>query len=109
MGKWLKKIIVDKFVKDYLGDLLKRLDGYKFFLGLTLSLLQLGAKIYGKDIPFLATIMETMSGTAGVESILQPDDIGLLASSLLAVYGLLMKGVKLYKGIPQVPSLILPK
>jgi hypothetical protein len=109
MFKWLREMVLDNFVKSYLSDLIKRLDGYKFFLGLTLTLLQIGEKLYGKDLPILNTIIEALNGHGGFEAILQPNDIGILATSLLAVYGLIMKGVKRYKGVPQVPSLILPK
>lgn len=107
--KWLKDLILDKFLKSYLGDLIKRLDGYKFFLGLTLSILQIANQMAGGKVPFLETVVEVINGTGTVEAVLQPDDIGILATSLWAIYGLIMKAVKLYKGVPQVPMLIIKK
>lgn len=104
--KTIIDFLVNKvFLKGYLSDLIKRLNGYKLFLGLALTALQVAHVITGGDIAILQTIIDAIA-SANIMALLSPDEIGIVASSLLALWGALHKGVKKAKKLPQVPELV---
>jgi len=104
MFEKIKGYFTDKLVKSYLLQLVKRLDGYKTFLGIGLTLLQIASHLLDKNVPILATIIGVLQ-EGDVTTIVPEGDIGILATSLLALWGLIMKVYKASKGLPQVPEL----
>ena len=106
---YFKGYFLNTVVVEYLTGFVKRLDGYKTFLGILLSGLYVAAEmISSPEINgVLAVFIKVLSGvTTGT---LDPADIGLLASSLLTIWGIASKIIKKKNGVPQVPTIVIDK
>ena len=106
---WFRAIIIDKFFLSYLKDLIKRLDGYKTLLGIVFLGLQV-AKIIVPN-PEAKGIIDVILSAFGdtFNQVASPDEIGVFAASLIAIWGTVHKIYKWFKGVPQVPTIVQEK
>ena len=104
---WLKKQIIERFLKGYLSGYLKRLQGYKMLTGIILLILQVTASILGDPSGYLNVLISTLYEST--VPLINPSEISIIASSLLALWGLAMKVFKAVEGKPQVPTIIIDK
>lgn len=103
--EWFLKV----FLVDYLSSFLKRMDGYTAFLNVVLTILQVVAVMVTspETLSTLAVLIKAFSDVAS--GVMGPEDITIVATSLMAIYGAIMRGVKKVRGVPQVPYLIVNK
>ncbi len=105
----LKEWFLKVFLVNYIKDFLQRLKGYRMFLGIVLTLFQIAAQIVAS--PETKSILEVLikafaDVTAGQ---LDPSEITIVATSLYAIWGAIMKIVKAAKQVPQVPTVLIKK
>lgn len=94
----------------YLKELVKRLDGYKTFLGILLLILHVISKsgIAGGYGAILQTVISVLVD-GQIPMVLDQGDIDVLVSNVLILWGLFDKAKKAFKGVPQVPVLVKEK
>ena len=111
-----KVLLFDKFVKSYLKGAVDRIKGYTFFSGFLLTVFQVAVVILTQQpssetissiIQVLQVLIASFSDT--VSGVASPSEINIFATSLLAIWGLILKFIKLYKQVPQVPNVVVPK
>ena len=105
----IKEWFLQVFLVNYIKDFLERLKGYRMFLGIVLTLFQVAAQIVAspetKNI--LGVLIKAFADvTAGQ---LEPGEITIVATSLYAVWGAIMKIIKAAKQVPQVPTVLIKK
>jgi hypothetical protein len=106
MKAWLIDFIVNKILlKNYLSKLIDRLDGYKWFLSTSLTIL-LGASYNAGGNNDILNVIITQLMNGNVEALLNPEEIAIITTSIMSVYSLIMKVVKKFKGQPQVPEMV---
>lgn len=109
---WLKEILLKKMIAGYLGTFWDRMNGYKLFSMILLTLLQ-AAKIYftvtGSE--GASSVLDVIVHSAGdaVNGIASPDEIGVAVTSFLGFLAASHKVVKKVKGLPQVPEIVVKK
>lgn len=105
----IKSYLLENIVSGYLTSFLKRLDGYKSFLGIILTIFYVAAQmITDPNVSgILAVFIKAFSGVT--EGHLDAADISVLASSFLAIWGIIQKLIKKHRGIPQVPTIVIEK
>ena len=105
----LKEWFLKVFLVNYIKDFLSRLHGYRFFLGTVLTILQVSAQIVAspetKDI--LGILIKAFADVTTGQ--LDPSEITIVATSVYAIYGAIMKIIKAVKKTPQVPTLLIKK
>jgi hypothetical protein len=106
MKAWIIDFIVNKILlKNYLSKLIDRLDGYKSFLSIGLTIL-LGASYNAGGNNEILNIIITQLMNGNIHALLKPEEIAIITTSIMSVYSLIMKVVKAMKGQPQVPELV---
>lgn len=105
-----KGLIIDKFIMSYVKGFFERLKGYTFFSSLLLLSAQIAAVVFANNesiLNILNIIISALGDT--VSGVASPNEITIAANAILAIYGLIMKLVKLWKGVPQVPTIVIKK
>ena len=98
-----KEAIIEKLIKGYLGDYIKRLAGYQALTGFLLTSLQVAVILItdptaaGIISIFIKSLSDISAGMA------TPEDVTLWATTLQTLFGLINKAIKKAKKVPQVP------
>ncbi len=103
-----KNLVIEKFLKSYLTDFVKRLEGYKTLTGGLLTVFQIAVQLVTNDSAsgVLQILIDSFSGVATASA--SGEQVSIFSSSLLAIYGAGMKIYKAYKNEPQVPFEMTP-
>ena len=103
-------LLVDRFLKTYLKGFFDRIKGYTFFTSLILTLLQVGAVLFAQNDSVLNVLNIILKAFGDVATgVAQPNEITMVATSITAIWGLILKLIKSYKGEPQVPTIVIKK
>ena len=105
-----KALVIDKFVKSYLKGFFDRIKGYTFFSSLLLTVVQVSAVIFANNESVLNVLNIIISAFGDVATgLAQPNEITMVATSIMAIIGLIAKAIKAYQGKPQVPTIVVKK
>ena len=104
-----KTSIIERFLKGYVVDYLKRQKGFVMFGGIIYTLIQVAAAmaVDPQAVSVIGTILNAFKDT--FTGVLQPNEITIVATSLVALYGAFAKALKAAKGLPQVPTIVVDK
>lgn len=109
---WLKELVLKRMIAGYLGTFWDRMNGYKLFSMIILTLLQ-AAKIYFTSTgnEGLSNVLDVIVKSAGdaVNGIASPDEIGVAVTSFLGFLAAAHKVTKKVKGLEQVPTIVIKK
>ena len=106
---WIKKQVFEIFIKGYLADFVKRQKGYVFLISVILALIQVAIGIItSPDALYVLSMIASIFGDVAPFK-LTPQDVAEASTAILAIWGLVNKFLKMAKGLPQVPTIIIEK
>lgn len=106
---FIRDTIITSFIKNYLGDFIKRQKGYVVLISVILGLLQVAVGIITSPeaISIINMVISIFADVAPIK--LDPHEVAEVGTAILAIWGIINKFLKASKGLPQVPTIVIEK
>lgn len=105
-----KEMLIDRFIKSYLKGFIDRIKGYATFTGILLFGLHVASVMLSSNEQASSILQMIIDAFGDVGSgAASSDDIKAVGSSLLVIFGVVMKLIKWAQGKPQVPTIVIKK
>lgn len=105
-----KTLLIERFVKGYLKGFIDRIKGYTTLTAILLFVLNIASVMLSDNAQVVGILTMIIAAFGDVGSgVASPTDVQTVATSLLAIGGVIMKLVKWAQGKPQVPTIVIKK